>query len=187
MSERTLAVQCISDACRAFNADGWGTGGVLQDNLGREWLVVFGGLRGPSRTAFETLSVSDCFLPFSWPLAGFNGGEGFRDNETWALGPLVGGLEARKTHRLTVLCRLALSPAADFSGLGLRPHRQRAAGNGRRSKEAAWQYSRGGASWHIPNTLTMSCHSFLTCASTQALGPKAVRGQVVHLGVHNGS
>lgn len=54
-------------APRAFNADGGaGPGGVLRDRLGREWLVVFGGLRG----------------------------EGFRDNETWALGPLVGGLEA---------------------------------------------------------------------------------------------
>ncbi|CAE7727309.1 GPA3 [Symbiodinium sp. CCMP2592] len=54
-------------APRAFNADGGaGPGGVLRDGLGREWLVIFGGLRG----------------------------EGFRDNETWALGPLVGGLEA---------------------------------------------------------------------------------------------
>ena len=56
---------------RSFNADGGG-GGVLLDGLGRRWLVVYGGLRG----------------------------EGFRDNETWKLGPLEEPLEAWRWHEV---------------------------------------------------------------------------------------
>eukprot|EP00435_Cladocopium_sp_Y103_P002549 s2877_g1.t1 len=45
---------------RTFNADGGG-GGILRDQkTQREWMVIYGGLRG----------------------------EGYRDNETWLLGPL---------------------------------------------------------------------------------------------------
>lgn len=57
----TQAATASSDkpAARKFSADGGG-GGVLTDGAGNEWLVIFGGLRA----------------------------EGFRDNETWMLGPL---------------------------------------------------------------------------------------------------
>ncbi|CAE8644582.1 unnamed protein product, partial [Polarella glacialis] len=53
-------------SARLFTADG-GAGGVLRDAAGDEWLAIFGGLRG----------------------------EGFRDNETWLLGPLGPAGEAK--------------------------------------------------------------------------------------------
>lgn len=51
---------CKRPSPRTFNADGGG-GGILRDQKSqREWMVIYGGLRG----------------------------EGYRDNETWLLGPL---------------------------------------------------------------------------------------------------
>ena len=46
---------------RAFNADGGaGPGGVLRDRLGREWLVVFGGLRGRGFLSFPKATIQFC-------------------------------------------------------------------------------------------------------------------------------
>eukprot|EP00434_Breviolum_minutum_P015234 symbB.v1.2.013428.t1/scaffold946.1/size149779/7 len=57
---RVAATAGVRPPARTFNADGGG-GGILRDaKTEREWMVIYGGLRG----------------------------EGFRDNETWLLGPM---------------------------------------------------------------------------------------------------